>query len=270
MQTAAVRERLGRVRLIDPAMYLLGLVPALSLLFADGVAVDAEPSTEAATPAASATAPADAPSSRPQQPRWKGTGLLATTGVLGGASLAVTITRSVLLKKNCPLSGTGAARCSYDFGSDIGLAATSWSLNLATVGFAAGSGVMLGRYHAWKDAGENRERRLKVINATGGALVGVGIGGVATSIALAFVLPARCLDKELGGSDPLAGDRCLLKAFPAWTMTNWASFAMISSGSGMLAYGSVYGRNRERPTANVRVAPFAGRTYAGVGLGGQF
>ena len=89
-------------------------------------------------------------------------------------------------------------------------------------------------------------------------------------IALAFVLPARCLDKEMGGTDPLAGDRCLLKSFPAWTMTNWASFAMISSGSGMLAYGSVYGRNRERPTANVRVAPFAGRTYAGIGLGGQF
>ena len=98
-------------------MHMLGLVPAMSLVFADGVAVDPEPSTEVATPPASASAPADTPSARPQ-PRWKGTGLLATTGVLGGASLGVTIARSVLLKKNCPLSGMGAAQCSYDFGSD--------------------------------------------------------------------------------------------------------------------------------------------------------
>jgi hypothetical protein len=226
------------------------------------------PSAETTTPpAAGASAPAD--TARPA-PRYKGIGLLATTGVLGGASLGVTIARSVLLKKNCPLSGTGAANCKYDFGSDIGLAATQWSLNLATIGFAAGSGVMLGRYHAWKDAGDGRERQRTAIVATGGALVGVGIAGVGTSIALAFVLPARCLDKEVGGSDPLAGDRCLLKAFPAWTVTNWASFAMISSGSAMLAYGSVYGKNRARMAAKIRVAPFAGRTYAGMAMGGQF
>jgi hypothetical protein len=250
-------------------MHLLALVPALPLLFSKGVAADTEPSTETAPPPVSGSAPADAPPARPQ-PRWKGTGLLATTGVLGGASLAVTITRSVLLKKNCPLSGAGAAQCSYDISSDIGLAATSWSLNFATVGLAAGSGVMLGRYHAWKDAGDGRQRKQKAITATGGALVGVGIAGVGTSIALAFVLPTRCVEKELGGGDPLAGDRCLLKAFPAWTMTNWASFAMISSGAAMLSYGSVYKKNRDRATARVQLAPFAGRTYAGVGVGGQF
>jgi hypothetical protein len=255
-------------------MVSLALVSALSLGFANAD-VGAEPTPAGweaeATPAASGPAPARAPADMPARPapRYKGTGLLATTGILGGASLGVTIARSVLLKKNCPLDTAGAS-CVYDFGSDIGLAATQWTLNFATVGFAAGSGVMLGRYHAWKDAGDGRMRKKQVLMITGGTLVGVGVAGMATSIALAFVLPTRCLEKETSSGDPLAGDRCLLKSFPAWTMTNWASFAMISSGSGMLAYGSVYGRNRERPTANVRVAPFAGRTYAGVGLGGQF
>ena len=79
------------------------------------------PAAPTAPPSAAASV-ADAPPVRPE-PRWKGTGLLATTGALGGAGLAVTIARSVLLKKNCPLDDAmGAAKCTYDFGSDIGLA----------------------------------------------------------------------------------------------------------------------------------------------------
>ncbi len=229
-------------------------------------AADAEPAP-APAPAPIESLPADAPP-RPA-PRYKGTGLLVTTGILAGASLGVTIARNVVLKKNCPLDTPGSS-CTYDIGTDIGLTATQWTLNFATVGFAAGSGVMLARHHAWKDAADGRMRKKKTLMITGGTLVGVGVAGMATSIALAFVLPTHCLEKEASGTDPLAGDKCLLKVYPAWTMTNWASFAMISSGSGMLAYGSVYGRNRERPTARVRVAPFAGRTYAGIGMGGVF
>ena len=104
----------------------------------------------------------------------------------------------------------------------------------------------------------------------GGGLVGAGVIGVGTSIALAFVLPARCVDKELSGSDPLAGDRCLLKAFPAWTLTNWASFAMISSGGGLLGYGNAYRKGRPGPMANIRFSPWAGPTFAGAGASGRF
>lgn len=259
-------------------MVLLPLLSVLSLVAPneggdaewtkeDEVAPAPAPTPAPAPASTKAAPPADAPA-RPG-PRYKGTGLLATTGVLAGASLGVTIARNVLLKKNCPLD-TSSAQCTYDINSDIGLAATQWTLNFATVGFAAGSGVMLARYHAWKDAGDGRMRNRKALMATGGALVGVGIAGMATSIALAFVLPTNCADKELESGDPLAGDKCLLKVYPAWTMTNWTSFAMISSGSGMLAYGSVYGRNRERKTAKIRMAPFAGRTYAGFGMSGVF
>jgi hypothetical protein len=129
---------------------------------------------------------------------------------------------------------------------------------------------MLGRYHAWKDTQTDRARPIPVLMGTGGGLLGLGIAGVGTSVALAFVLPARCLDKELDSGDPLSGDRCLLKAFPAWTMTNWASFAMIGSGAAMLGYGSAYRKSRPTRMAQLQVSPFAGRTYAGVGLGGRF
>jgi hypothetical protein len=213
-------------------MHLLGLFPALALTLAA-----TEPSASSETPPApSVQAPADSPADA-TQPRHKGTGLLATTGVLGGTSLAVTIARSVVLKKNCPLNDNNPSQCTYDFGSDIGLAAAQWSLNLAHVGVAPAAGHVLGKYHAWKDAGEGRERNIGAIMGAGGGLLGVGIAGVGTSIALAFVLPTRCVNVEIDSGDPLAGDRCLLKSYPAWTMTNWASFAMISSGAAMLTYG---------------------------------
>src|SRR5262245_13007765 len=106
-------------------MHTLALVSAAFVLSTSTVALAAEPAP------AGATAPVDAPPKK-DEPRYKGTGLLVTTGLLGGTTLAVTIARSALLKKNCPLEGMGAAKCSYDFGSDIGLAATAWSLNFAT------------------------------------------------------------------------------------------------------------------------------------------
>jgi hypothetical protein len=181
----------------------------------------------------------------------------------------VTIARSVVLKKNCPLDTAGAA-CTYDFGSDIGLAAAQWTLNFAALGVAPAAGIVMGKHHAWKDEQTGRApRKAKALMAAGGGLIGAGVVGVGTSVALAFVLPVRCAEKELSGSDPLEGDRCLLKAYPAWTMTNWASFSMISAGAGMLGYGKKYKETR-RPVAQFRVAPYAGRTYAGIGLAGQF
>ena len=164
---------------------------------------------------------------------------------------------------------SGLATCTYDMRSDLGLAATQWTLNVATIGLSAGTGTLMGRYHAWKDASDGRTRNIKAIRGTGGGLVGLGSVGVITSVALAFVLPMRCVDKELDSGDPLAGDRCLLKAYPAWTMTNFASFSMISSGAGMLGYGANY-RSRRGAVAELRFNPFAGRTYAGVGVSGRF
>lgn len=247
---------------------MIAIALASTLLVQDPAATAGTSAPTAPPPAAASVT--DAPPVRPE-PRWKGTGLLATTGTLGGAGLAVTIARSVLLKKNCPLDDAmGAAKCTYDFGSDIGLAATQWTLNLATVGFAPAAGVMLGRHHAWKDTQSGRSRPIPVLMGTGGGLLGVGIAGVGTSIALAFVLPGRCLDKELESGDPLSGDRCLLEAFPAWTMTNWASFAMIGSGAAMLGYGTAYRKNKPSRVAQLRFSPFAGRTYAGFGFGGRF
>jgi hypothetical protein len=233
-------------------MHVLALVPSTLLMLAD----------------AAPEGMADAPPQR-EEPRWKGTGLLATTGIVGGASLGVTIGRIAMLKKNCPLDAMGGAACTYDLRSDIGLSATAWSLNFANIGLATGAGVMLGRYHGWKDAGSGRTRNIRAIQGVGGGLVGVGVAGLATSVALAFVLPVRCAEKELEGTDALAGDRCLMRSFPAWTMTNWASFAMIASGGAMLAYGSSYKSRRGR-ISEFRLSPDVGPTYAGLGMSGRF
>lgn len=229
---------------------------ALSLLAEPTAAPAPAPTTD--TPPAAAA------------PRYKGTGLLATSGLLGGTSLALTITRNVMLKKNCPLDGMGAAKCSYDFGSDIGLAATSWAINLTNVGIAPGAGVMLARYHAYKDAETGKKRPIRAIMGAGGGVLGAGIAGLIGSVAMTFVLPKKCVEKELGGSDALAGDRCLLKAYPAWTMVNWASFSMIAAGAGMLAYGNSYKNAGGKVARAIHVAPSAGRGHVGIGLAGRF
>jgi hypothetical protein len=231
------------------------LLPALLMLSEPTAATTTKPITDTPPPQA--------------EPRFKGTGLLVSTGVVGAASLGVTIGRNVMLKKNCPLDPMMPSACTYDFGSDIGLAATAWSLNFANIGLATGAGVMLGRYHAWKDGTTGRKRNTAVIQGVGGGLVGLGAIGLVTSVALVFVLPANCVDKEVSSGDALEGDRCLMKAFPAWTMTNWASFAMMGSGSAMLAYGSAY-KSRRGKVSGFRIAPDAGPTYAGIGVSGRF
>ena len=247
-------------------MLSIALASTLTFGFAGGVTQEhsVAPEPTPAPPKAVADAPVV------PEPRHKGIGLLATTGVLGATAFSVTVARNVIFKKNCPLSDAmPIAQCTYDFGSDIGLAATGWVANLATAGFAPAAGTVLGRYHAWQDTGTGKRRNSTVLMGAGGGLLGAGIIGVGTSVALAFVLPARCVQKELDGTDALAGDRCLLKAFPAWTMTNWASFAMIGVGGGMLGYGKAY-KNKRPALATWRFSPAAGPTYAGAGMSGRF
>jgi hypothetical protein len=232
---------------------------ALTLLAAEPTVAAPGPAPRADTPPAAA------------KPRHKGTGLLVTSGVLGGTALVLTVTRNVLFKKNCPLSdGTTATKCTYDFGSDIGLAATQWGMNITNVGIAPGAGVMLARYHAWKDVETGKKRPIRTIMGAGGGVLGAGVAGLIGAVAMTFVLPKKCLDKELGSSDPLSGDRCLLKAYPAWTMLNWASFSMISAGAGMLAYGNAYKKSGGAVASAIQVSPFAGRGQAGLALSGRF
>ncbi len=246
-------------------VHIPGLFLSVSLSVAGGEVAGAD-----ANQPAEDSSTEDAPAADSSKPRFKGIGLAAGAGVLSGASLGVTIARSVLLKKNCPLDMMGAA-CTYDFGSDIGLAATQWTLNFGVIGVGPAAGLVMGKYHAWEDDKKGRDaRNVRALRIAGGSLIGVGVAGVVTSVALAFVLPQRCLDKELDGTDPLAGDRCLLKAFPAWTVTNWASFQMIGAGGGMLGYGNRYRKHRRSAIGQLKLAPSAGPTYAGVGLAGQF
>lgn len=244
-------------------MPIPGLFLSATLSLSGGTVPEAAVTEPSPPPAAKAT---DA-----NEPRFKGIGLAASAGVLSGASLGVTVARTAVLKKNCPLDSMPAAACTYDFGSDIGLAATQWTLNFGVVGLGPAAGIVMGRHHGWKDEADGRKaRNVRALRIAGGTLIGVGVAGVATSVALAFVLPARCVDEEASGTDPLAGDRCLLKAFPAWTVTNWASFQMIGAGGGMLGYGNQYRKRRSGALSTIKVAPSAGPTYAGVGVAGKF
>lgn len=252
------REPFGRSRLRALRM------PTSTLLVLSLLAADPTP----ATSPASAT-PADTGSA---QPKYRGTGLLATAGVLGATSLSMMIGRNVMLHKGCPLKdGAAVAQCTYNLRSDIAMGSVQWAANLTNLGIAPGAGVMLARYHAWHDGTTGRQRPLRAIMGAGGGVLGVGLAGVATSVALSFVLPVKCLDKELASGDPLAGDRCLLKGYAGWTTLHFASFSMVSAGAAMLAYGGAYRRaSKGGAQAEVNVAPFAGRGQAGLAISGRF
>ncbi len=208
----------------------------------------------------------------PAEPRFKGKGLLAATATLSAAALGVTVARNVVLRRDCPLnSGQAAAKCEYDLGAQLGLFLTQLPLNLAVVGLAPAAGAVMGKYHAWRAAtGNGPPRKPGTFVAAGTGVLVAGIAGVGTSGLLSLVLSSRCVNKERQSSDPHSGDRCLRKAFPAWTMLSWVSFAMIGAGGAMLAYGSRYKQWSNRYGKTVVLTPHAGPTHAGLGLSGSF
>ncbi len=239
-------------------------MPTSSLLVLSLLAADPTPAT-----ASTAAPPAD---TGPAQPKYRGTGLLATAGVLGATSLSMMIGRNVMLHKGCPLdNGSAVAQCTYNLRSDVALGSVQWAANLTNLGIAPGAGVMLARYHAWQDGNTGKQRPLRAIMGAGGGVLGVGVAGVITSVALSFVLPVKCLDKEVASGDPLSGDRCLLKGYAGWTTLHFASFSMVSAGAAMLAYGGAYRRaSAGRAQAKLSVAPFGGRGQAGLAISGRF
>ena len=145
-------------------MLPLALTSTLSLVLAvgGGAATTEEHSVAPEPTPTPPKAVTDTPT-RPE-PKHKGTGLLVATGVFGVTAFSVTVARNAILKKNCPLSDSmPVAACTYEFGSDIGLAATQWVSNIVTVSLAPAAGTVLGRYHAWKDAGTGKQRKAKAL-----------------------------------------------------------------------------------------------------------
>ena len=276
-----VAMRVGSARLIHVSMFNIPLAATLILAHAQAEPADATSVSEGGD-VFEAWDEDDAQPPQPivptsttdtvtkyEEPRFKGVGLLATTAGLGGSALVLTITRIGLMMKNCPMSESNPT-CTYDIRSDLGLSASHWVLNAGAVGFAPGAGVLMGRYAAWKAAnGTGPKRKPNVFIGTGAGLLGAGVAGLGAATALAFTSAKICTEKELESGDALAGDRCLKRAFPAWTLTNWASFSMISAGGALLGYGVAYKR-AERTRYSFTVTPYGGFGMAGLAVSGSF
>ncbi|MCY1058178.1 hypothetical protein [Nannocystis sp. SCPEA4] len=277
-----------------------------SVSLALSVALAAQPASPAPAPegpapapatdsAASLTVPAPA-SARPPEPRWRGTGLLATAGVFGGIGLGANLGRVIVASRLCrgatydPESQDYSAinDCAFG-GAALGILAPIGLLsNTAAFAFAAGGSSMRGRWDAHRTAfaGERQQRAGLQIGLGAGLLtagiityLGVRIGSFADVLGF-----ATCNDRhpvidmtggELGDDGNIPGfTQCMGRRMSGYLAGIGIGQTMSVVGVGLLTHGAVYNRNLKLMhyiTRNqLRLQPTLSFNYAGLTLSGRF
>ncbi|MDC0718967.1 hypothetical protein [Nannocystis bainbridge] len=257
------------------------------------------PAPEGPAPAASVDAPAPA-SARPPEPRWRGTGLLATAGVLGGIGFGANLGRVVAASRLCrdlsydneAMSVAGFDQC-INGSAALGILAPIGLLsNTAAFAFAAGGGSMRGRWDAHRTAfsGERKQNAALQIGLgagimTAGIVTYLGVRIASFADVLGF---ATCNERspildmtggDLGGPEVVEGNvpgfrQCMGRRMSGYLAGIGIGQAMGVVGVGLLTHGVAYGRNlklmRYITHNQVRLQPTLSFNYAGLTLSGRF
>ncbi|WAS89880.1 hypothetical protein [Nannocystis punicea] len=273
---------------------------ALSVLLAAQPAAPA-PQAEGPAPAPAADSSIPAPTSaRPPEPRWRGTGLLATAGVLGGIGFGANLGRVIAASRLCrdlsydneTGSAAGFEDCAYGSAALGILAPIGLLSNTAAFAFAAGGGSMRGRWDAHRTAFSGERKQ----NA--GLQIGLGAGlmtaGIVTYLGVriasfADVLGfATCNERspilamngsDLGGPEVVEGNvpefrQCMGRRMSGYLAGIGIGQAMSVVGVGLLTHGAAYNRNlklmRYITHNQLRLQPTLSFNYAGLTLSGRF
>lgn len=213
----------------------------------------------------------------PPKPDAKGTGAFVTSGVLFVAAIGEYIAAHSLLKKRCvrPLAGADllgdeadqyVADCSITM-LQAGALKLHGSINaLASIGIAAAGASIRARYDAHHDVFESgRHKKTQPLRTAGASLLGVGLFTWLGSAVGTWAGTIACT--ELG---------CVERLRTAQNVLTLSSFALITSGTGMLTYGLLYERRyTENATIyghiqRMQLLPTASRNHVGVSLVGRF
>ncbi|MCY1069348.1 hypothetical protein OV090_31695 [Nannocystis sp. RBIL2] len=274
---------------------------ALSVLLAAQPAAPAS-QPEGPTPAPAAdTSSVPAPSSaRPPEPRWRGTGLLATAGVLGGIGFGANLGRVIAASRLCQnlsydnetQSVAGYDQCVFG-GAALGILAPIGLLsNTAAFAFAAGGGSMRGRWAAHRTAfgGERQQNAALQI----GLGAGIMTAGIVTYLGVRIASFADVLGfdtcnernpivdmtgSDIGGPEVVEGNvpgfrQCMGRRMSGYLAGIGLGQAMGVIGVGLLTHGAAYNRNlklmRYITHNQLRLQPTLTFNYAGLTLSGRF
>lgn len=273
---------------------------ALSLLLATRPEAPAPaPEGPAAGPTVADAAGAPA-SARPPEPRWRGTGLLVTAGVLGGIGFGANLGRVVAASRLCKdlryddasREVVGLNECASG-GAALGLLAPVALLsNAAAFGFAAGGGASRGRWAAHRTAfaGDRQQN--------GALQIGVGAGlmtaGLVTYLGVRVASYADLLGLDtcnerhpllgMEGEDIRSPERirdnvggfrqCMGRRMSGYLTGIGIGQTMGVVGIGLLTHGIAYHRNlklmRYIARHQLRLRPTLSFVHAGVSLSGRF
>jgi hypothetical protein len=235
-----------------------------------------------------------APAARPSAPRWKGAGLIATTGLFGAAGLGFNIARVAVGSRLCDdlrydeASGSveGFDRC-FNAGLAMGgLATGALVTNGLAFGLSAGAGVVHGRHaaHRARFAGR-REARARLQVGLGAGMLGVGlVGYLAVRVSSWFdVLGQQTCSARYpldnfadpatrANVNPFA--RCMGDRVGGYLSGILVAQAMSTVGVGLLTHGVAYRRERRLlgyiASGRLRLQPSLGREHVGLALAGRF
>lgn len=167
----------------------------------------------------------------------KGTGLLVGASVTTGLAWV-----GALIRSGAVLRCEAEYWCREDAGFMVALTPLGWVLGASSDVLAALAGARRGKYDGvaagWDGAPQRRAGVLKGIGAT---LLGVGVAGRVTSIALLF--------RDIAGIGSADGKYLVLHPFIAQL-----SSSAISAGGGILAYGIAYDEHRASELQRSRLA----------------
>ena len=270
---------------------------ALSVLLA---AQPAEPEGPAPATDSVASLSAPAPASvRPPEPRWRGTGLLATAGVLGGIGFGANLGRVIVASRLCrDLSFDSESQevgafndCAFGSAALGILAPVGLLSNTAAFAFAAGGGARHGQWAAHRTAfAGDRQQNARLQIGLGAGLMTVGIVtylGVRIASFADVLGFATCNERhpliDMTGGDigpevaegNIPGFRqCMGQRMGGYLAGIGIGQTMSVVGVGLLTHGAVYNRNlklmRYITHNQIRLQPTLSFNYAGLTLSGRF
>lgn len=231
---------------------------------------------------------------RPPEPRWRGTGLIAATSVLGALGLGFNVARIAVGRGLCKdlrydeetQSVEGQDDCLNGGFALGGLAIGALVMNGAAFGMAAGAGVQRGRWkaHRVRFAGDRGpDARLQI--GLGAGLLTAGIIGYLVTRVASYVDvlgQQTCSERhpidDFG--DPMTRanvnsfSRCMGGRISGYLSGITAGQTMSIVGVGLLTHGVAYRRDRKLlqyiASGRLRLQPSLGRSFVGLSLGGRF
>jgi hypothetical protein len=187
---------------------------------------------------------------QPPPPRYRGTGMLVASGIVGAGALGLKLWSTALVYQSLDDGWFGGAEAavypSLFYNPLFGI----------SLGLLGGGMGMRGQWRAHVDTfgGDAPERRFWVRPALGWSLFGAGVGSWALTRVIGWLAPNMNAVQRAAFLE----------------LTYYGSLGLSTSGMALGAFGSGYRRMERLFGTPVAIAPSLGRDHAGLSISGRF